>query len=370
MSTMNAILFITLMILTPLLGGTMTAKYSEEHEQYLNIRTDAGPNKMKLWDTLKIVKKIFFDKNSRAPEGKLPEVRPDFVSFLIPAEQTKFIWFGHSTLLLNVDGETVLIDPVFSGSASPFSFLVKRFQPPVVELTELPHIDVIVISHDHYDHLDEISIKFFKDKTTEFIVPTGVGEHLINWGIPKERIFERSWGESVERSGIKFTATPAQHFSGRGLFDRNKTLWASWIIQGQKEKIFYSGDSGYAAHFKNIGEEYGPFDLAFLENGQYNVRWPDVHMQPEETLKAMVDIKAKTFVPVHWGMFDLSLHHWAEPIKRSYRIAQSWNIPIITPKIGEVIENRNYMNVQWWETVNQEQTISEPSNATPEFSIK
>ena len=337
------------------------SNYSAEDGVFYNIKEDAGPNKMSFWDTVKIVKKVFFDKASRAPKRKLPEVKPDIVSFLIPGDTVKFIWFGHSTLLLNLDGQTILIDPVFSNTASPFDFMVKRFQAPVLKLEELPHIDTIVISHDHYDHLDKQTIKYFIDKTTDFITPVGVGSHLRDWGVPSSRISELNWGDTVSRNGINFIAAPAQHFSGRGLFDRNETLWASWIVQGKHDKIFYSGDSGYSDHFKEIGHRYGPFDFAFMENGQYNERWPDVHMQPEETLQAMLDLNAHTLIPVHWGMFDLSLHHWTEPIVRTYKIAKAWDLPIITPRFGEVVDTGSSQTYSpWWEPFVQSNEQSIP----------
>ena len=318
-------------------------------KNFSNLNPEAGPDSMSFFETLSVVKKVFFDRSSRIPKNRLPEVRPALPSFIIPSENMKFIWFGHSTLLLNVDGQIILIDPVFSETASPFSFLVKRFQAPVLRLKELPHVDMIVISHDHYDHLDEKTIRYFKNKTSKFMVPLRVGNHLRKWGINNSRITELAWGESSTDQGITYTAAPAQHFSGRGLTDRNKTLWASWIIQGQQEKIFYSGDSGYGAHFKEIGTRFGPFDFAFMENGQYNTLWPDVHMQPEESIQALIDLNAHTFIPVHWGMFDLSLHHWSEPILRLQKFMTASYMPFIAPRLGEVVDTRSYKNDFWWE---------------------
>lgn len=314
--------------------------------EYKNQTEDKKPPSMGLIETFGLMKKMLCD-TSRIPAEKMPEVKPDFLDFMKKSEHMKFIWFGHSTLLLNLDDHTILIDPVFH-NASPVSFIGKRFQKPVVELSELPPVDSIVISHDHYDHLDKLTVEYFRTKETKFYVPKGVGAHLEDWGIPQERITELSWHESAMSGPIVFTATPAQHFSGRGLFDRNETLWASWVIQGVTEKIYYSGDTGYGPHFKEIGEKYGPFEYAFIENGQYNVRWPDVHMQPEESLQAYVDLDAHTFIPVHWGMFDLSLHHWTEPIVRTHTIAMNWDIPIITPRLGETVDWFHSPNTPWW----------------------
>lgn len=293
---------------------------------------------------------FFFEGRKRAPAARLPEVMPDLAAFLEPSESMKFIWLGHSSVLLNLDGRTVLIDPVFH-HASPFPFLVRRFQAPVLKLRDLPRIDVVLISHDHYDHLDKHVITYLKDQGCVFITPTGVGSHLRRWGVPEHKIIERGWGESVLYQGITFKAAPAMHFSGRSLFDRNKTLWASWILQGKTEKIYFSGDSGYGPHFSQIGEAEGPFDYAFIENGQYNVRWPQVHMQPEESLQALFDLNASVFIPIHWGMYDLSLHHWSEPIVRTHKIATSWDIPILTPKLGEIVDPTTHTNERWWEEV-------------------
>lgn len=332
--------------------------YSIEAGEFMNLpANDHRVNKMSFTETLGIIKKVFFEKSTRSPKAKLPEVKPDLNEFLKPSEFVKFIWFGHSSLLLNLDGKVILIDPVFGKSASPFDFLVTRFQPPVLKVSELPKIDAILISHDHYDHLDKSTIKQFVGTSTEFIVPLGVGEHLLDWGIKNTNIVELNWGESISHGGIKFIATPARHFSGRGILDRNKTLWASWVIQGKHDKLFFSGDSGYGDHFKEIGHRYGPFDYAFMENGQYNERWPEVHMQPEESIQALIDVNAKTMVPIHWGMFDLSLHHWSEPITRTYKIANAWDIPILTPRLGEIVDTgKKFENHIWWEAITETKT--------------
>lgn len=323
--------------------------YSAETGKFLN--TKAKPSyDFEICDTLSVAYKFLFGTASRSPRGLLPEVKPDIATFLLPGEKMKFVWFGHSTLLLNIDGQVLLVDPVFSQSASPFSWMVKRFQPAALKREELPAIDTIVISHDHYDHLDKETIEFFQDKKTQFVVPLAVGEHLRNWGIPAERIAELDWYDSFAFQGLTFTATPAHHFSGRGLFDQNETLWASWIIQGSKERIYFSGDSGYAEHFKEIGNRFGPFDVAFLENGQYNERWLYAHMMPEETVQAALDLQARTFVPVHWGMFDLSIHNWSEPVERSYKLAAEKGIPFLSPRLGEIVDRNIKQEFRpWWD---------------------
>nr|WP_295902354.1 MBL fold metallo-hydrolase [uncultured Bdellovibrio sp.] len=285
----------------------------------------------------------------RVPATPLPEVKPDLNEFLKPSQDVKVIWFGHSTFLLNFSGKIILVDPVFSESASPVSFMVQRFQAPVLKLEELPKIDLILISHDHYDHLDMETMKFFAKKENKFLTPLGVGSHLVGWGIDRSRITELDWWQSTHFEGIEFVATPAQHFSGRGVSDGNKTLWASWVIRNSDHNIYFSGDSGYDTHFKDIGDKYGPFDIAFIENGQYNQKWKAVHALPEESVQAYFDLRAKRFFPIHWGMFVLALHSWREPVDELLKLSKSRGVNLVTPKLGEVVAiNDNYRNVEWW----------------------
>lgn len=305
--------------------------------------------KMNFSENVKVFKEVTSKSEFRKPKTHLPQVSPDLANFTAKSDNPKFIWFGHSTILMSIDGKTILTDPVFSENAAPVNFMVKRFQNPVLQTDKLPTIDVIMISHNHYDHLDKKTIKFFKDKNTKFIVPLGVGVILEKWGIDKSKITELNWYESTKDNNLNFTATPAIHYSGRGLFDKNKTLWSSWVIESANKKIFFSGDSGYGKHFKEIGERFGGFDFAFIENGQYDKRWPEIHMFPEETVQVALDLKAKIFTPIHWGMFDLSLHKWNEPIKESYKIAKEKNIPIIIPELGEIFyEDKKETQNLWW----------------------
>jgi L-ascorbate metabolism protein UlaG (beta-lactamase superfamily) len=259
---------------------------------------------------------------------------------------------GHSSLLLALSGEFWLIDPVFSERASPFSMMgPKRFHPTPISLMDLPEIKGIIISHDHYDHLDKESITVLKDKAEHFLVPLGVGEHLKDWGVLADKIQELDWWQQVQLGDINITATPSQHFSGRGITDGNKTLWASWVIKSPKISLFYSGDSGYFEGFKQIGERLGPFDLTIMENGAYNELWADIHMQPEETLQAHIDLKGKAMLPVHNSTFDLSLHDWHEPLNRLNALSQKSGVTMITPIIGQKVEltqPENYQ-VRWWQ---------------------
>ncbi|MFN8370777.1 MAG: MBL fold metallo-hydrolase [Bacteriovoracaceae bacterium] len=303
--------------------------------------------------TFSTFKAWFTDTEKRTPKKPLPEVKPDLKEFLKPSPDLKVIWFGHSTFLLNLLGKIILVDPVFSNNAAPVTFFAKRFQPPVLKLEELPPIDFIIISHDHYDHLDKETMQFFAKKMgkTKILTALGVGKHLTSWGIKKETIREFNWWQGTKIDEIEFIATPAQHFSGRSLTDRNKTLWSSWVIITENQRLYFSGDSGYDIHFKEIGHKYGPFDIAFMENGQYNERWRAVHSMPHESVQAYFDLKAKRFFPVHWGMFVLSLHSWREPADELLRLSQERGVNIVTPILGEIVTvNDNYKNKLWWLT--------------------
>ncbi len=254
-----------------------------------------------------------------------------------------FVWFGHSTILLKLNDTNILIDPVFSDFASPFSFIAKRFQKPVIEMEDLPKIDYVLISHDHYDHLDRESIQYFKDKKeTSFLVPLGVRSHLNHWGIEDRLITDLNWWESANFTKVKFTFTPAQHSSGRTKFIDNSTLWGGWVIETGAESIFFSGDSGYAPHFKEISKRFPNIDYAFMENGQYDKRWQEIHMMPEETAKAFKDLNAKKLIPIHWGMFNFSLHNWYDP--PIDLASHCTDCKLIIPYIGEIVDlSEDYM---------------------------
>lgn len=287
----------------------------------------------------------------RTPASPLPTTQPDLQAFMAPGTDLKVIWLGHSSLLIRMAGKTILIDPVLSGAASPFPFLVKRFQPAPLEYEELPPIDFIVLSHDHYDHLDMKAARFFRDKNVSFITPLGVGEHLKYWGVPARNITELDWWESHQAGDITFTATPAQHASGRRLFSgRDETLWASWVMSDPSHKIFFSGDSGYDKHFKDIGDKEGPFDIAFMDSGQYNEKWREVHLLPEEGIQAFQDVNAKILFPIHWGVFNLSWHTWYEPITRIHALSAARDIPIIAPIPGDIVTiGKQAAGLLWWE---------------------
>ncbi|MFK8139360.1 MAG: MBL fold metallo-hydrolase [Bdellovibrionales bacterium] len=326
--------------------------FDKESGQFVNRRPGLIKEMHKRMFNLKMLKDWLGGQSHRVPKEKLPSVRPNLEEFKKDPERLKLVWFGHSTFLLNVEGKMVLFDPVFSGSASPLPFVVSRFQEPALSLEELPEIDYIVISHDHYDHLDMKSIKFFVNKKAIFITPLGVGSHLQGWGIEANRIEEKDWWDSYVADGIRFIATPAQHFSGRKGVDGNKTLWASWVVQSANHNIYFSGDSGYDEHFKSIGEKLGPFDIAFLENGQYNEMWKEVHLLPEDTLKAFEDLNASRLFPVHWGMFNLSFHSWFDPIDEIYSLTKEKNYKLVSPVMGQVVDVKADIEFDtWWKSL-------------------
>lgn len=285
------------------------------------------------------------------PRYPLPSERFDRDSFLKNSNGIGVVWFGHSTVLLNIEGNIVLTDPVFSKNPSPVHVGNKAFDfVMTTEAEDLPDIDAVILSHDHYDHLDMETIQKLRDKTKLFLVPLGVAAHLIRWGIPEDRIVELDWWQNHTLNGkIRFTAAPARHFSGRGLTDRDETLWCSWVVQTGGRRVFFSGDSGYGKHFKQIGEKFGPFDLAMMECGQYGNDWPLIHMKPEETLAAFDDLKGKVLLPVHWGKFKLSLHSWTDPVER-IRAGMDTR-KVMTPVVGAVVSADSPVASPWWQAV-------------------
>ncbi len=327
-----------------------SAHYDPKKEIFVNRRPDIMEATNKRVRSFSGIWKILFGGSSDAkPDFELPGVAPDFAKFQEASEDIKLIWFGHSSLLLNLGGTHVLLDPVLSESTGPYGFMMRRFRKTVALPESLPRIDVVVLSHDHYDHLDTDTIRYFHDKETRFVVPLGVGAHLKQWGIAGSRITELDWWQTTEFGKLKFTAAPAQHFSGRALTGHNKSLWASWVIEERGRRIYFSGDSGYDIHFKEIGDKLGPFDLAFIESGQYNALWPESHLLPEDSIKAYRDLRGRRYFPIHWGMFSLSSHSWFEPIERISKLATDHSIPLVTPVLGEIVVlNSAYTSAAWW----------------------
>jgi L-ascorbate metabolism protein UlaG (beta-lactamase superfamily) len=302
-------------------------------------------------ESLPLIWEYIFGDAERIPKTRLSRQKADLTYFNSPgSDQLNSTWLGHSSLMINIDGYKIIVDPVFEKRISIIG--PTRFSGEIpLDTDQLPEVDAVVISHDHYDHLNKFSIRLLDAKTRYFVVPLSVGKRLLSWGIPREKIVELDWWEEYRLDdGLIFAATPAQHFSGRNLTDRFKTLWNSWVIVGPHHKIFYSGDSGYFSGFKGIGEKYGPFEMTFLECGAYNEKWHFVHMFPEETVQAHQDLRGRLLHPVHWGTFNLALHAWDEPMRRLSTAAHIAGIPIATPIVGEtVVYGSRIASKPWWE---------------------
>lgn len=293
----------------------------------------------------------FFNKSKNVvPSKELPFVKTDLIN--INSSEPVLVWFGHSSYFIRINEKNILVDPVFSGSASPFSFMIKAFKGSnEYSENDMPTIDLLILTHDHYDHLDYKTIIKLNQKIKQVYCPLGVGSHLEHWGIQESIITEFDWWDTQTfTNDIQITAAPARHYTGRGIV-RSKMLWCSFILKTDKKSIYLGGDSGYDSHFKLIGDKYGPFDLALLEAGQYNASWPNIHMMPEETVHASIDLKARVLLPIHWGKFALAMHDWDEPIKRVLKKAAELNVKVTTPIIGEIVfinEIKSHSN--WWKT--------------------
>lgn len=349
----------------PPLMGAYTAAGAKPREERL-AQMKASPN----WQNGKFVNTLprsdirlgpifrsWFDRPSQTePKSALPVIvrrANDFEDS--PASGLRVTWLGHSTLLVEIDGYRVLVDPVWTERASPFVGQgPKRFHAPPLPLDQLPSIDAVIISHDHYDHLDHETILALGDKVPLYVVPLGVGAHLEHWGVPADRIAERDWWGEIEVGDLKLTATPARHASGRSLTfsDQDKTLWSGWAIQGPEHRAYYSGDTAMFPELEEIGERLGPFDVTMIETGAYNPLWVDVHMGPEQAIVAHEMVRGELFMPVHWGTFDLAVHNWTEPVERVLVAAERSGVAISVPRPGQSIEPSKPPAVaRWWPEV-------------------
>ncbi len=285
-----------------------------------------------------------FPPRNKNPDDAIPSQRFDISDF----NAGDFVWFGHSTVLLRTNQLTVLTDPIFN-RASPIPIGGKPFamtEDP--NINDIPDVDVVIISHDHYDHLDSKAMSELASRTAMFLVPLGVQSHLERWGVPSEKIIELDWYEAHTVKNTEFTLTPTRHFSGRGLTNRNTTLWGAWVIKNPQQSIYFSGDSGYFDEFKKVGEQYGPFDIAFIENGAYDKGWSEIHMMPEQSVQAAIDLKAELFFPIHWGKFDLAKHPWTEPIERAIVAANKKELPVVAPLVGQIFTTESPPFEPWW----------------------
>jgi L-ascorbate metabolism protein UlaG (beta-lactamase superfamily) len=298
----------------------------------------------------RLVGRMITGRERRKPAGPIPLVTPRTGT---TAEGLHITWYGHASVLVEIEGARVLFDPVWSDRVSPSTRVgPKRLHRAPVPLDQLPPVDAIVISHDHYDHLDLPSVRtLVRTQKAPFLVPLGIGAHLERWKVPADRIIELDWDESAEIGALRLTATEAQHFSGRG-FSRDGTLWASWVVAGPTRRVFYTGDTGYFDGFAAIGEQHGPFDAALVQIGAYDPMWPDIHMTPEEGVATHLDVHAHVLIPVHWATFNLALHAWSEPVDRLWREAKARDVTLAVPRPGERVDVDDPPIVDgWWQAL-------------------
>lgn len=313
-----------------------------------------------MWDAL------FHGGEATSPQAPFPLVHPPPEQYHVaPASGLRITWLGHSTVLIEIDGKRVLTDPVWGPRASPFTWVgPKRWYEPLIELEKLPHIDVVAISHDHYDHLDYPTIERMREWDTQFVTPLGVGAHLEYWGIPRERITELDWWQEMKVGELTLVCSPARHASGRHLFDRDHTLWAGYAFIGPHHRVYFSGDTGLFPEFAEIGERYGPFDVTMVEVGAYNAAWPDWHSGPEQAVQAHQMLRGKRFLPIHWGLFTLASHNWTEPMERTVVAAEQLGVSVLTPRPGQSVEPATTVTQRWWPTVQWKTGADDPIKAT------
>ena len=353
--TAAAIAFVNM---SPQFGDTPPGDQQKHFEASINHRDGKFQNQipttlgLSFRETLSVMNEFLFgDKSLKEPGRPLPMIKLDSSALTGNVPETRLTWFGHSAVLLEIDSARIFIDPMLGQHAGPIPLISpKRYNEELpISIEKLPFIDIVLISHDHYDHLDYGSILKLKDKVGKFYVPLGVGAHLRAWGVKEELITELNWWQEAQHNDFTFICAPARHFSGRG-FTSNITLWGSWIIRSSREQLYFSGDSGYGPHFKEIGEKYGPMDFVMMECGQYNERWASIHMTPEETVQATLDVRGRVLLPIHWGAFTLAMHGWDDPINRVTTEARRVNVPIRTPKIGQMIFplKTTHSDEKWW----------------------
>ena len=350
------IVFIILFLnLAPQFGSNPTSSQMNYYEAFDNYadgsfrcveQTPMMTGKISTWD-------FFVNHKSRRPNKIIIPKNIDYSQFReIESEKYKIAWLGHSSFIINIKGKIILLDPMLGTHAAPIPIPnLRRYSNLALELDSILKIDMVIISHDHYDHLDHFTINKIKDDVKLFIVPHGVGNHLKKWKIPGNKITEMNWGESYEEDEIVVRCLESRHFSGRGPFNRNSTLWSSWAIKSPSVNIYFSGDSGYGKHLKKIGERYGPFDISLIDCGQYNQAWKYSHMFPHQAVLGAIDLRTQYFMPIHWGGFTLAMHPWDEPVLKSIETASSLGLKYFTPEIGEIVTDKTIANslISWWE---------------------
>ncbi len=317
-----------------------------------------------LWGSLTGLFNVSHDVSPAAPPD-VPPVDPGRFA-TPPASGLRITWFGHSSVLIEIDGRRILTDPVWSDRVSPFDWIGPRrwYQPPIA-LGALPPIDAIIISHDHFDHLDHRTIMAMKNWNTTFVVPLGVGAHLAYWGVPEGRIVDLDWWEKTKIAGIDIVATPARHASGRSVWDKDKTLWAGYALVGPQHRVYFSGDTGLFPAMKQLGDRLGPFDVTLIEAGQYNRSWPDWHIGPEQAVTAHQWVRGGALIPIHWGLLSLAFHGWTEPIERILVVSQKARINTLSPRPGQSVEpGFTPAPDRWWPTVPWEAAEHSPIVST------
>jgi len=341
--------------LSPQFGANPSKKQREQYSKFDNYENGEFKNIEKMISLESDISFFdFFKKDTnRFPEKNISTEKINYGQFKNNHDSISFAWLGHSSFIFNINGKIILLDPMLSNYASPIPIkTLKRFNSEIaISLDEIDSVDVIIISHDHYDHLDYKTIKKLNNKVEKYIVPIGIGNHLRGWGVNEKNITELNWYNKTSYSNIEFVCLPSRHYSGRGPKNKNSTLWGSWAIISDLGKIYFSGDGGYGKHFEEIGNKYGPFDLTLIDSGQYNEAWQHSHMFPRESVQAAIDLKADFYMPIHWGAFVLSMHHWTEPVEQAKFHADQKKQKIITPPIGQIIKfsQLNSINTgDWW----------------------
>ena len=352
---------VAFIVLSPQLGGKPTKNEVQAYVKSGHYNAQEGtfvnllPTRVLTGRSMAgVVWKFLFHRTPDAtPPGPLPLLPLDSLAITHKTpEMVRVTWFGHSASLVELGGQNILLDPMLSMEMGPVSWATPNRYNRRLAITpeKLPPIAAVLISHDHYDHLDYETIQKIKGKVGHFYVPLGVGPHLRRWGVAPERIVEMNWGDSATLAGLTIRCTPSRHFSGRGLGNRNSTLWSSWVVQSATHRVFYTGDGGYGPHFAAIGAAYGPFDLAVVECGQYDADWAEIHMRPEQSVQAARDVRARVMLPVHWGAFTEASHAWNDPIKRATAEAARLRQPIATPRLGEPVTlGQELPHARWWE---------------------
>jgi len=338
------------------LGGRVTGARLERArrspqfavDRFRNVEPRAGAD----GSTREMLRRQFFGDEERHPASPVPVVKRSASDYATPpASGLRATWIGWSSVLVEIDGQVVLTDPIWSERCSPSTLVgPKRLHEPPMPLDQLPRVDAVVISHDHYDHLDMDTVRALAAEGTHFAVPLGIGAHLERWRVPAAQIHELDWRESVRIGNLTLTTTPARHYSGRNPRHANETLWGSWVLAGPRNRVFFSGDTGYSAQFAEIGAAYGPFDLTLIKIGASDPTWEDIHMSPEDAVRTHRDVRGKVMLPVHWATFNLAFHAWREPPDRALAAAATSGVSIVIPRPGELVEPEAARPPQqtWW----------------------